>query len=98
MSSVPVTVRVIGAGRAGRSFAKAIDDLDGWDVLEMAGRGVPIASGAADVDLVLIATPEAAIDDVAKPSTSSTSIVFSGQNTRSRSAPRSVGMPLVAAR
>ncbi|MEM8705666.1 MAG: DUF2520 domain-containing protein [Actinomycetota bacterium] len=58
-------VRVIGAGRAGRSFAKAIDDLDGWDVLEMCGRGVPIEQGATDVDLVLIATPDAAIDDVA---------------------------------
>jgi predicted short-subunit dehydrogenase-like oxidoreductase (DUF2520 family) len=60
-----ILVRVIGAGRAGRSFAKAIDDLDDWDVLEMRGRGVPIEDAATDVDLVLIATPDAAIDDVA---------------------------------
>lgn len=60
-----ILVRVIGAGRAGRSFAKAIDDLDGWDVLDMRGRGVPIEDAAADVDLVLIATPDGAIDDVA---------------------------------
>ena len=53
-------VRVIGAGRAGRSFAGAIDDLDGWDVLEMRGRGVPIEDAAAEVDLVLIATPDGA--------------------------------------
>lgn len=58
-------VRIIGAGRAGRSFAKAIDDLDGWDVLDMRGRGVPIEDAAHDVDLVLIATPDGAIDDVA---------------------------------
>ncbi|MEM9467082.1 MAG: DUF2520 domain-containing protein [Actinomycetota bacterium] len=60
-----ILVRVIGAGRAGRSFAKAIDDLDDWDVLEMRGRGVPIEDAAHDVDLVLIATPDSAIDDVA---------------------------------
>ena len=60
-----ILVRVIGAGRAGRSFAKAIDDLDDWDVLELRGRGVPIEDAAHDVDLVLIATPDGAIDDVA---------------------------------
>ena len=58
-------VRVIGAGRAGRSFAGAIDGLDEWDVLDLRGRGVPITDAATDVDLVLIATPDAAIDDVA---------------------------------
>ena len=58
-------VRVIGSGRAGRSFAKAIDELDDWDVLEMRGRGVPLEDAAADCDLVLIATPDSAIDDVA---------------------------------
>ena len=60
-----IQVRVIGAGRAGRSFAAAIDALDDWDVLDMRGRGVPIEEAAHDVDLVLIATPDAAIDDVA---------------------------------
>ena len=60
-----ILVRVIGAGRAGRSFAKAIDDLDDFDVLEMRGRGVPIADAAHDVDLVLITTPDGAIGDVA---------------------------------
>ena len=41
-----ILVRVIGAGRAGRSFAKAIDDLDGWDVLEMRGRVVELLPNA----------------------------------------------------
>ena len=58
-------VRVIGAGRAGRSFAGAIDALADWDVIDMRGRGVDLADAAADVDLVLIATPDAAIAGVA---------------------------------
>ena len=35
----PVILVESSAGRAGRSFAKAIDDLDDFDVLEMRGRG-----------------------------------------------------------
>ena len=65
MSPATVAVRVIGAGRAGRSFAKAIDDLVDWDVIDMRGRGVAIDDAAADVDLVLIATPDTAVADVA---------------------------------
>ncbi len=64
MSTVATTVRVIGAGRAGRSFAKAIDDLVDWDVIDMRRRGVAI-DDAADVDLVLIATPDTVVADVA---------------------------------
>ena len=65
MSAATVAVRVIGAGRAGRSFAKAIDDLVDWDVIDMRGRGVVIDDAAADVDLVLIATPDSVVADVA---------------------------------
>ena len=65
MSAATVAVRVIGAGRAGRSFAKAIDDLVDWDVIDMRGRGVAIDDTAADVDLVLIATPDTVVADVA---------------------------------
>ena len=65
MSAATVAVRVIGAGRAGRSFAKAIDDLGDWDVIDMRGRGVAIDDAAADVDLVLIATPDTVVADVA---------------------------------
>ncbi len=65
MSAATVAVRVIGAGRAGRSFAKAIDDLVDWDVIDMRGRGVALEDAAADVDLVLIATPDTVVADVA---------------------------------
>ena len=65
MSAATVAVRVIGAGRAGRAFAKAIDDLVDWDVIDMRGRGVAIDDAAADVDLVLVATPDTVVADVA---------------------------------
>ena len=65
MSAAAATVRVIGAGRAGRSFAKAIDDLVDWVVIDMRGRGVAIDAAAADVDLVLIATPDTVVADIA---------------------------------
>ena len=65
MSAATVAVRVIGAGRVGRSFAKAIDDLVDWDVIDMRGREVAIDDAAADVDLVLIATPDTVVADVA---------------------------------
>ena len=65
MSAATVRVRVIGAGRAGRSFAKAIDDLVDWDVIDMRGRGLAIDDAAADVDLVVIATPDSVVADVA---------------------------------
>ena len=65
MSAAAATVRVIGAGRAGRSFAKAIDDLVGWDMIDMRGRGVAIDDAAADVDLIVIATPDSVVADVA---------------------------------
>ena len=65
MSAATVAVRVIGAGRAGRSFAKAIDDLVDWDVIDMRGRGVAIDDAAADVDLVVVATPDTVVADVA---------------------------------
>ena len=50
----------------GRSFVcKAIDDLVDWDVIDMRGRGVAIDDAAADVDLVLVATPDTVVADVA---------------------------------
>jgi len=65
VSAAAVTVRVIGAGRAGLSFAKAIDDLVDWDVIDIRGRGVAVDAAAADADLVLIATPDTVVADVA---------------------------------
>jgi predicted short-subunit dehydrogenase-like oxidoreductase (DUF2520 family) len=75
VSPATVTVRVIGAGRAGRSFAKAIDDLVDWDVIDMRGRGVAIDDAAADVDLVLIATPDTVVAEVASAIRSGRAVV-----------------------
>lgn len=57
-------VRIIGPGRAGRSFAGALSSV-GWSVVDLRGRGDPIADAAVGVDLVLVATPDAAIAEVA---------------------------------
>lgn len=56
--------RVIGAGRAGSSFAGALDAV-GWTVPPTLGRDDDVVEAAQGVDLVLIATPDAAIAGVA---------------------------------
>lgn len=57
-------VRVIGVGRAGGSFERALASA-GWEVAPAVGRDGPIATAAADVDLLLITTPDAAVAEVA---------------------------------
>lgn len=57
-------VRVIGPGRAGLSFARALDKA-GWRVAEMLGRGDALAGGAEGVDLLLLAVPDGAVASVA---------------------------------
>jgi predicted short-subunit dehydrogenase-like oxidoreductase (DUF2520 family) len=57
-------VRIIGAGRAGTSVATALSRA-GWEVLPTLGRADDISAAAADTDLLLIATPDHAISDVA---------------------------------
>jgi predicted short-subunit dehydrogenase-like oxidoreductase (DUF2520 family) len=59
-------VRVLGTGRAGGSFAAALQAA-GWSVdLRAAPRGDEAASGATDgVDLVLLCVPDAAVAEVA---------------------------------
>jgi predicted short-subunit dehydrogenase-like oxidoreductase (DUF2520 family) len=57
-------VRIIGPGRAGRSFAAALAEV-GWEVHPPLGRGDDVTGAAADVDLVLITTPDAAVAEVA---------------------------------
>ena len=64
---VPARSRVIGAGRAGGSLARALRRRAGWEV---AGRPGPRATtsrpAAADgVDLLVLATPDAAVAEVA---------------------------------
>jgi len=57
-------VRVIGPGRAGTSLARALAAA-GWDVAEPVRRGESVADGAEGVDLLVIATPDAAVAEVA---------------------------------
>lgn len=62
--TVPPRLRVIGPGRAGRSLATALERA-GWAMAESLGRGGDLSAAADGVDLVVIATPDAAIADVA---------------------------------
>ncbi|MFL6203880.1 MAG: DUF2520 domain-containing protein [Acidimicrobiales bacterium] len=57
-------VRIIGPGRAGSSVATALSRA-GWDVLPTLGRDDDVTRAASDTDLVLIATPDQAISEVA---------------------------------
>jgi len=58
-------VRIVGPGRAGSSLSTALSRA-GWDVLPTLGRADDPAEAAAGTDLVLIATPDAAITEVAQ--------------------------------
>lgn len=62
--TVAPRLRVIGSGRAGRSLASALNRA-GWQVVGLHGRGDDISGAGAGADLVLIATPDAAIAEVA---------------------------------
>lgn len=57
-------LRVIGPGRAGSSLATALERV-GWTVRPPCRRGDDAAAAATGVDLLVIATPDAAIADVA---------------------------------
>jgi len=56
--------RVIGKGRAGGSLVAALT-VAGWTVLESVGRDDDVRGAAEGVDLLVIATPDAAIASVA---------------------------------
>lgn len=58
------SVRIIGPGRAGTSLALALTNV-GWDVAPMLGRRDDLADAAADVQLLVIATPDGAIAEAA---------------------------------
>jgi predicted short-subunit dehydrogenase-like oxidoreductase (DUF2520 family) len=58
------SVRIVGPGRAGGALAAALA-ASGWDVAEPRRRGDDLADAAAGVDLLVIATPDAAIAEVA---------------------------------
>lgn len=55
---------LIGPGRAGRSVSAGLVAA-GWELATVLGRGSDVGPAAAGVDLVLIATPDAAIPAVA---------------------------------
>ncbi|HEX2041574.1 MAG TPA: pantoate--beta-alanine ligase [Acidimicrobiales bacterium] len=57
-------VRVIGPGRAGLSLARALEAV-GWDAKRPLGRHDDIAGAAEGVDLLVIATPDGAVEAVA---------------------------------
>lgn len=56
-------VRIIGRGRAGCSVGRALAGA-GWDVA-YAAHGDDLAAAAEGVDLLVVATPDAAVADVA---------------------------------
>jgi len=62
--------RIIGPGRAGRAFSQALQDA-GWTARGFLGRGDDVAGAAAGVDLLIIATPDEAIEPVARAVTPS---------------------------
>ena len=61
------SVRVVGPGRAGRSMAVALTSV-GWRVQELLGRDAPpesLRSAATGVDVVVLATPDESVAEVA---------------------------------
>ncbi len=59
------SIRIIGGGRAGLSLAGALEGSD-FEVAEILRRGDSVAAAASGVDLVVIATPDAVIEEVAR--------------------------------
>lgn len=56
-------IRIVGAGRAGGSFALALGDA-GWQP-ELLLHGVPLAPAAHDVEAVLLCVPDGVVAEVA---------------------------------
>jgi predicted short-subunit dehydrogenase-like oxidoreductase (DUF2520 family) len=59
------SLRIIGPGRAGGSLAAALGRV-GWTVEPPLGRGDDLRDAAAGVDVVVVATPDASIAEVAR--------------------------------
>jgi predicted short-subunit dehydrogenase-like oxidoreductase (DUF2520 family) len=57
-------VRIVGAGRAGGALGAALAEA-GWTVEPLVRRGEDVAGAAVGVDLVVVATPDAAVAEVA---------------------------------
>ena len=65
LAVVAPAVRIIGNGRAGGSFAGALEAV-GWDIAEVLGRDHNPSHTAVGVDLVLICTPDAEVAHTAQ--------------------------------
>lgn len=65
MAHTSTAVRIVGRGRAGTSLALALTNV-GWEVAPMLGRDDDLVRAAHDVDLLVIATPDGAIQEVAQ--------------------------------
>ena len=59
------SVRIIGPGRAGGALAIALARV-GWTVVAPVHRGESLSAAANGVDLLVIATPDGAIAEVAR--------------------------------
>jgi predicted short-subunit dehydrogenase-like oxidoreductase (DUF2520 family) len=59
-------LRVVGPGRAGTAFARAVASLPGWWVEAPLHRGDDLARAAEGVDLLVLATPDAVVAEVAR--------------------------------
>jgi len=64
-TSPMISVRIIGAGHAGQSFAAALEDV-GCDVRGVLTRGDDLSGAALGVDALLLATPDAVVSSVAQ--------------------------------
>jgi predicted short-subunit dehydrogenase-like oxidoreductase (DUF2520 family) len=73
-------LRVVGPGRAGTALSRSLA-ASGWDVAEPRGRGDDLADAAQGADLLVIATPDAAVAGAAaavRPSASAVVAHLSG--------------------
>lgn len=59
------SIRILGAGRAGTALSIALSEV-GWDVSPIPERDADVSSAAAGVDLLVLATPDSVIDEVAR--------------------------------
>jgi len=59
------TFRIIGPGRAGRSLTAALDAAGGYESKGALGRGDSVAGACDGVDLLIIATPDDQVEQVA---------------------------------
>jgi predicted short-subunit dehydrogenase-like oxidoreductase (DUF2520 family) len=59
------TFRVLGPGRAGRSLAAALSSVDGYHLVDLWGRDRSPEAAAEGVDVLVIATPDDTVAEVA---------------------------------